>query len=182
MQIDWVQLTSSPEFWLIILVAVYLAVAIGIGSYRSRKYLFEGHPNEKKGMEYHHQNETVTLTFAGFSLTALALLVSIRFDNLSSISSILQFFSLSLLFFILSSITLRFRIVNFFVYISDVLLNAGLLSIACGFLVFFGENVSWIDGSTLVFSILVIAIFVASLANYILFDKYAQNRESEVKK
>ena len=65
-----------------------------------------------------------------------------------------QFFSLSLLFLVLSSITLRFRIINFFVYISDVFLNAGLLSIACGFLVFFGENVSWNDISTIIFGIL----------------------------
>lgn len=183
MQIDWgylASVVSSPEFLLTLLVIIYLIIAVGFGAYRSKTYL-KKHPDEKKGKDYHQQNETVALTLAGFSLTALALLISIRFTELSSVSSILLFFSESLLFFVISFIALRFRFVNFLVYVSDVLLNAGLLSIACGFLVFLGENVSWFDGSTLVFSILVIVLFLASLANYILFDKYSRMM-NEVKK
>lgn len=171
MQIQWaevIKLLSTAEFWLIILIAVYLSIAIGVASYRLRKYL-KSHPDEDAGRDYHFQHENVSLTLAGFSLTAIALLVSL-YSNFSTVSPTLAFFSLSFLFLILSPTFLRFRFVNFFVYVADVLFNAGLLSIACGFLVFFGEVVSWTDWSTVIFSILVGALFFASLANYILFE------------
>jgi hypothetical protein len=175
MPAEWIKLLFSAESLLMILIAIYLVIAIGVGSYRLRKYLQE-HPNEKEGKEYSFQNETSALTLAGFSLTALALLISIRYNDLNSISSTLQFFSLAFLFLILSPTFIKFRIANFFVYIADVFMNAGLLSIACGFLVFFGETVSWANWSTVIFSVLVVALFLASLINYILVESVVESK------
>lgn len=144
-------------------------VTIGVASNRLKKYL-KSHPDEDIGKDYHFQHENAALTLAGFSLTAIALLVGIRYTDLSTISSTLAFFSLSFLFLILSPTFLKFRFVNFFVYLADILFNAGLLSIACGFLVFFGEVVSWTDWSTIIFIILVVILTLASIANYVLLD------------
>jgi hypothetical protein len=162
------------------MILVYMVLAIILGLVRGWHYL-KGYPDEKAGKEYHRHNESITLTLAGFSLTALALLLSIRFEELTQISPTLLFFSIAFTTLILSSIFIRLRIRNLFLYISDVLLNVGLLSIGCGFLVFFADVFSY-DGSTIVFFILVAVLFFVSLVNYFFFDRYAEYwREGEKK-
>jgi hypothetical protein len=155
-----------------------MVLAIALGLIRGWNYL-KKHPVEEIGRAYHWHNERIILTLAGFSLTALALFLSIQFKELAQISSTLLFFSIAFTTLILSSIFLRFRIRNFFLYLSDVLLNVGLLSISCGFLVFFA-NVFFHDASELVFGILVAVLFVVSLVNYFFFDRYVEYwREGE---
>ena len=172
-------LCISLELILLILIAIYMVLATVLGLVRGWKYL-KDHPNEETGKEYHHHNERIIFILAGFSLTAIALLVSIQFKELAQISSTLQFFSIAFTTFILSSLSIRWRFRNFFVYLSDVFLNVGLLSIGCGFLVFFANFRSWYDGSTIVFMILVVVLFLASLVNYFFFDEYTEKwREGE---
>jgi len=155
-----------------------MVLAIVLGLFRGWNYL-KKHPVEKTGRAYHWHNEKITITLAGFSLTALALFLSIQFKELAEISSTLLFFSTAFTTLILSSIFIRFRIRNFFLYLSDVLLNTGMLSIGCGFLVFFADVFAY-DGSTIVFIILVIALFIVSLVNYFFFDTYTEYwREGE---
>lgn len=171
-------LCISNESLLLILILVYMVLAIALGLARGWNYL-KGHPNEKAGKEYHRHNESITITLAGFSLTALVFVLSIQFEELARFSSVLLFFSTAFTALILSSILVRFRIRNLFLYLSDVLLNVGLLSIACGFLVFFA-NVLSLDGSTVIFTILVVFLFIVSLVNYFFFDRYTEYwRESE---
>lgn len=168
----------SPELVLFCLIAVYLLLATILAFFRCRKYLRK-HPDEKIGVAYYHNDERNTLTFAGFSLTALALLVGLQINRSLVLSSEIQFFSLAFALILMAFLCLRFRFVNISIYLSDVLLNAGLLSIGCGFLVFFIKNVSWFDGSTIIFIILVTVLFLVSLVNYIFFDVYSRGTEGE---
>jgi len=164
-------LYPTVELLLLILIGFYIFLATVLGLVRGWNYL-KGFPDEKTGKEYHWHNERITLILAGFSLTAITLLVSIRFEELAQISSILMFFSLAFTTLILSHLSIRFRFLNFFIYLSDVFLNAGLLSIGCGFLVFFANVFSWHEGSTIVFIFLVVVSFFVSLVNYFFFDRY----------
>lgn len=164
-----------------ILIAVYMFLATVLGLVRGWKYL-KGTPDEKTGKEYHQHNERITLTLAGFSLTALALLLRIQSEELTQISSTLMFFSIAFTTLILSSLSIRWRFRNFFIYLSDVFLNTGLLSIGCGLLVFFANVFSWYDGSTIVFTILVVVLFFVSLVNYFFFDRYTKHWRGGEKK
>jgi len=164
----------STETVLLILILVYTVLAIVAGLIRGWKYL-KTIPNEETGKEYHLHNERIVLTLAGFSLTALSLLISIQSKELVQISSTLFFFSIAFSSLVLSSIFIRFRFRQFFIYLSDVLLNVGLLAIGCGFLIFFANKFSWNDGSTIVFTVLVIALFCLTLANYFFFSKIIRN-------
>lgn len=161
----------SLETVLLILIPVYIVVATVLALIRRFKYL-KNAPDEKRGGEYYRHSERIHLTFAGFSLTALALLIGLQINEVVQLSSTIQFFSLAFSLLIMSFVFLQFRFKNFFVFFSDVFFNAGLLSIGCGFLVFFAKNLSWYDNSTLIFLVLVIALSIALLANYKLFDKY----------
>jgi len=161
------------EMMLLISILVYIVLAIALASLKGHKYLNNA-PREEIGKEYHQHNERINLIFAGFSLTALALLLDFQ------LSSIIQFFSLAFSLLILSFVFLRFRFKNLFVYLSDVLLNAGLLSIGCGFLVFF-SNISWFDGSTIIFSVFFVALYIASLVNCYFFIELIENKEGEKK-
>ena len=181
MQIEEAILCISLEIMLLILVIVYMVFATILGLVRGWNYL-KGFPDEEKGKDYHFHNERITLTLAGFSLTALALLVGIGFQELAQIRSTLKFFSVAFATLILSSLFIRWRFRNFFIYLADVFLNTGLLSIGCGFLVFFADFFSWHDSSTTVFIILVVVLFFASLANYFFFDRYTQHWRGGEKK
>ena len=174
MQIEEIPLSVSLEMMLLVLIAVYMFLAIVLGLNRGWSYL-KGFPDEEAGKDYHQHNESITFTLAGFSLTAIALLVSIQFNELAQVSSTLKFFSIAFATLILSSLSIRWRFRNFSIYLADVFLNAGLLSIGCGFLVFFVEFFSWHDSSTVVFVILVVALFFVSLVNYFFFDRYTEH-------
>lgn len=170
----------STETLLLILILVYMVLAIVVGLIRGWKYL-KTIPNEETGKEYHLHNERIILTLAGFSLTALSLLISIQSRELAQISSTLFFFSIAFSSLVLSSILIRFRFMQFLIYLSDVLLNVGLLSIGCGFLIFFANRFSWSDGSTIVFMVLVIALLCLTLANYFFFSKIVKNKKESEK-
>jgi len=173
---------DTVEFTLLILIAIYIFLSIILGLIRGWKYLRRV-PNEEMEKEYHFHNERVILILAGFSLTALSIVISQLTVEPTELSSTLIFFSLALCVLILSSIALRLRVRRFSIYLSDVLLNAGLLSIGCGFLIFFAKTFSWFDISTIIFTILVVLIFLATLVNYFYFDRYMRywrgNKRSE---
>lgn len=162
----------SIETLLLSLIFVYIVLAVFLGLVRGWCYL-KKRPVEKTGKEYHFHNETIIFSLAGFSLTALSLFLSIQFSKLAQISSIILFFSIAFTTLIFSSIFIRLRIRNFFLYLSDVFMNVGLLSIVCGFLVFF-FSVFVSDILIIVFTILVVGLFLMSLVNYYFFDKYTE--------
>lgn len=159
----------TSEFWLLLVIAVYFFLAVLWGVIRW-KHMKES-PDEKTGKEYHLHQERIVLTLAGFSLTALSILIGIQSRELSQISSILLFFSIAFSSLIMSSVLVRFRIAEFFIYLSDVLLNVGLLAISCGFLVFLADRFLWTDGSTIVFMVLVVFLLCFTFAYYLSFNK-----------
>jgi len=163
----------TSEFWLLLVIAVYffLAVLWGVRRWKDMKES----PDEKTGKEYHLHQERIVLTLAGFSLTALSILIGIQSRELCQISSILLFFSIAFSSLIMSSVLVRFRIAEFFIYLSDVLLNVGLLAISCGFLVFLADRFSWTDGSTIVFMVLVVFLLCFTFAYYLSFNKILRN-------
>lgn len=163
-------ITDSIELVLFFAIITYIFLSIVLGLRKGWKYLKEA-PNEEREKEYHFHNEKITLTLAGFSLTALSIVIS-RSTELAEFSSNLMFFSLGISVLILSSITLRLRVRRFSIYLSDILLNAGLLSIVCGFLIFFVKKFSWLDVSAIIFTILIALIFLATLVNYFYFERY----------
>ena len=175
-----VSMEITLEITLTALIIIYIMSAIIIASFRCKKYL-KAHPIETIGLPYYHHDERNALTFAGFSLTAIALLIGLQFNKLISLASIIQFFSLAFMLMVLSYTFLRFRFVNASIFISDILLNSGLLSIGFGFLVFFAENVSWFDSSTIVFIVLSFALILTSLINYAFFYKYSREQGSKEK-
>ena len=181
MQIEGTILCVSLESLLLIAVVVYMFLATVLGLVRGWDYL-KGFPDEKTGKDYHLHHERITLTLAGFSITVLALLLSIHFQQLVQISSTLEFFSVAFATLIMSSLFIRWRFRNFFIYLADVFLITGLLSIGCGFLVFFAEFFSLYDSSTIVFIILVVVLFLTFLANYFFFDRYTQYWQGGEKK
>jgi len=178
MQNGEIILCFSLEQMLLVVIAVYVFLATVLGLLRGWKYL-KGFPDEKTGKEYHLHNERIILTMTGFSLTAITLLISIQLTELAQISSTLVFFSIAFTSLVLSHISIRFRVRNFFIYLSDVLLNLGLLSIGCGFLVFFANFFSSYDPTTITFVFLVGALFFVSLVNYFFFDRYVKYWQGE---
>jgi len=152
----------SVELSLASLILAYLVLAIALGVIKGRKYL-SSKPNQKKGKDYFMHTERTVLTLAGFSLTALTLLVSIQFRELAQLSSTIFFFSVAFSSMIISYVSSLMRLMRFFTYVSDVLLNTGLLAIACGFFAFFGNFLSWSNGSTIVFAVLLTVLFVGAL-------------------
>ena len=114
----------NPETVLFILIPIYMIIATVLASIRRLKYLMDV-PNEEKSREYYRHSERIYLTFAGFSLTALALLISLQINKVLQLSSTIQFFSLAFSLLIMSFVFLQFRFRNFYVFLSDVFFNAG---------------------------------------------------------
>lgn len=179
MQIEETILCFSLELILLVLILAYMILALVLGLIRGRKYL-KASPVEKTGREYYRHNERMNFILAGFSLTAIVLLMNIHFNAQiqTQISSILLFFSIAFTSLVLSTIFIRFRVRNIFLYLSDVLSNVGLLSIGSGFLVFFADVFAF-TGSTIIFIIFVVVLFSLSLVNYFFFDKYTKHWRSE---
>jgi hypothetical protein len=169
-------LCLSVELFLSSLVLAYPVLAIILGirkawSYLTSKSNAKTEEQKREERDYLRHKERISLTFAGFSLTALTLFVSIQLRELAQLSSTIFFFSTAFSLLILSYLSSLISRVRFFTYLSDVLLNTSLLAIACGFLIFFGNFLSWNNGSTIIFIILATALFVgASYEQYFFLE------------
>jgi MFS family permease len=169
-------LCVPTDIVLLVLISIYMILAILLGLLGGWRYQ-RSVPKEETGREYHMQSERVVLTLAGFSLTSLSLFVSIQFRELAQLSSTILFFSIALSVLVLSYISLLMRFRQFFLYLSNILVNTGLLSIASGFLVFFESFLSWSNGSTIVFSVLVILVFIGILVDQFFYYQHIKNWE-----
>lgn len=162
---------------LLIVVTIYFVLAILWGVIRWKH--MKKAQDEREGREYHLHQERIVLMLAGFSLTALSILIGIQSrDPASQISSVVVFFSVAFSSLIMSAVVVRFRIAEFFIYLSDVLLNVGILAISCGFLVFFADRFSWTDGSTIVFMVLVVSLLVFTFAYYLFYNNILRTEKS----
>jgi hypothetical protein len=154
----------SLEQWLLILLLAYVLAFALAGLTKGRKYL-KTYSSGKKGEYFFHSVE-VTLTLAGLSITSLALFIGLGIDNLNRFSSIILFFSISFVVLALSSNFARFPR-RFYTFIADILADVGILAIACGFLVFFVNELSPSYGLILTYGIFIIVfIFLSGLDLY----------------
>lgn len=136
---------------------------MGLALVKGRKY-FELYALGNDNKDYLFQSQNVSLALSGLSITAIALFVSLKFEALASFSPIILFFSISFVTLALSSNLIRFP-KGFYQFVSDVLKDIGVLSIGCGFLVFFWSNLnySYIE-LPITFSLFIIAfLIIASL-------------------
>jgi hypothetical protein len=157
---------------LFVLLVGYVLSFLLFGITEGRKYLTSP---PKIGEEYTTSvlhSEDVTLTLAGLAMTALSLFISVRYENLEEITSVLLFFSISFCTLVLSSCLTHFRTKRLFLYMSDVLSNTGLMASGCGFLSFFVRVFQGSEGLSLIFAIFVASFLVLSLSHVYKYHKY----------
>lgn len=118
-------------------LALYAIVGI-----RIRKYLREVPPDLMQ-MEPDKQ-QSASLTLAGFCFTSLSLLVSFFKDQIqrgeTGPENIILFFCCALVSFIASYMTLRFRTMNIFGFVSDAFIDNGFWCVMVGLLAFFTQT------------------------------------------
>jgi len=105
------------DFLLLVVILIYFVLAMLWGALHW-KHMKEP-TDEKEGREYHLNHERIVLMLAGFSLTALSILIGLQSREQTQISSILVFFSVAFSSLLLSAVIVRFRIAEFFIYLSD---------------------------------------------------------------
>ena len=172
----------SLESALLVLLFGYMLSFLFLGLIKGKNYLISSPKVEEQFVTSILHSEEVTLTLAGLAMTALALFVSVRYENLAEITSILLYFSISFSSLILSSCLTHFRTRRLFLYISDVLSNVGLMAFGCGFLVFFVRTLEWNGGVTLTFTIFLAGFLTISFLHLYKYYKYWRVLETVDKK
>ena len=162
------------------LLLVYVLSAISLGLVKGRKYLGE-HPKEEKERDYFFHTEEITLALAGFALTALVLFISLRFENLAEFVAAILFFSIAFSTLTLSYIFMRIRTTRLFPYISNVMMDTGLLAIGCGFFIFFWQKLQWDMGIAIVYIVFISVFLALSLVDFYFYLEYWKEKESEQK-
>jgi hypothetical protein len=129
----------ASEIALLIILLIYFSTFYGLALKKGRKYL-ESYPHGKDNKGYLFQFQDFSLTLAGLAVTAIALIVSIKFEggfsSLASFTETILFFSISFVTLALSWNLIRFP-KGIYHFVSGVLSDIGVLSIGCGLLVFF---------------------------------------------
>lgn len=160
------------EELLLLLLFLYIMLSLLFGFTKGKKYLSE---TPKIGQEYiasiFHTHDVV-LTLAGFSMTALALFISLQYESIREIASILLFLSISFSLLTLSVILTRFMMKRIYPYVSDVLADTGLLGFACGFLVFFWKMFQWSEGLAIIYIAFITVFILLSLLNFYKYYRY----------
>ena len=151
-------------------------MVLGFKKYRKALHSYSLMKDNKKGAFY---TEEIVLTLAGFSVTAIALIVSIRFQNLALVYSIVSFFSISFVVLALSWNLMRFQ-TETWDFISSVLADLGILSLGCGFFVFFFRNLSVASPEAYI----IFGIFLWAFFGFRLYDlrKRASNTHDKTQK
>jgi uncharacterized membrane protein len=141
-----------------------------LGLIKGRKY-FKSYSDEKTAGDYLFHSVSVTLTLAGLAVTAIALFVGLGLESLEQLSSIILFFSISFVTLALSSNLARFPR-RAYSLIGDVLADVGVLSIGCGFLVFFVHTLPLSYGLTLTYSLFIAFFLILSALDFYKYYKY----------
>ena len=158
------------EQLLVILIFAYITVFLLFGLIKGRKY-FKTYSTEKNIGDYLFHSINVTLTLAGLAVTAIAIFVGFGLNQLEELSSIILFFSLSFVMLTLSSNIARFP-KRAYGFIADVLADAGVLAIGCGFLVFFEQKFSLTSALTLVYVFFIGCFLLLSFLDIRKYYKY----------
>jgi len=165
-------MTMNLESVLLALLSGYVLVFLLFGITEGRKYLTSPPKTGENYLTIVFHSEETTLTLAGLAMTALALFVSIQYQQLRTITSMLLFFSMSFSSLTLSSILTHFQTRRLYSYMADVFSNAGLLALGCGFLSFFIEKLGWWNSISLVFLFFVIGFLVLSFLHLYKYHRY----------
>jgi hypothetical protein len=127
------------EIALLVLLLLYFAIFVGVGLGKGWKYLGSD-VQGKDDKDYLPKFQEFSLSLAGLAVTAIALFVSIKFggtfSSLENFTAIILFFSISFVTLSLSWNLSRFSKGTYH-FLSGVLSDMGVLSIGCGFLIFF---------------------------------------------
>jgi hypothetical protein len=129
------------EISLLVLLITYFLVFMGFALVKGRKYLMS-YSIGKDDKNDLFQSQNFSLALSGLSITAIALFVSLKFDAMASFTPIILFFSISFATLAISWNLIRFPR-QIYEFLSGVLSDIGVLSIGCGFLVFFWSNLSY---------------------------------------
>jgi hypothetical protein len=155
---------------LLILLFCYITGFLLFGLAKGRKY-FKSYYSRKSSGDYLFHSIDVTLTLAGLSMTALALIVGLGFEHLERMSSIILFFSISFVALALSSNVARFPRRSY-TFIADVLADVGILGIGCGFLAFFEKELPSFYGLKIVYSIFIIVFMILTSLELFKYYRY----------
>lgn len=180
-RLSWVQIDFSSlnlEQWLLILLLAYVLSFALLALVKGRKYL-KSYPSGKEHDDYFRHSFNVKLTFAGLSATSLALFIGLGLSGLERLSSIILFFSISFVAFVVSSNFARFPRGSY-TFIADVLENMGILAIGCGFLVFFEKELPSYELILTYMLFIMVFIFLSSIHFY-KFYRYLSSFESASK-
>jgi hypothetical protein len=153
----------ETELAFIIFLVSYLLLFIIIGKIISKEYLWN-YSRKKEDRDF-------SLAMAGFSVTAIALVLTIEYSHIILFSPIILFLSISLATLTLSWYINRFQVewfqMGFGSFVSNVLTNTGIMSLSSGFIEFFYSGLpkelvnDWFP-ICLVFGTLIVAIGVVS--------------------
>jgi hypothetical protein len=167
-QIDLPSLTL--EQWLLILLLGYVLSFALLGLIKGRKY-FKSYPTAKGKDNYRLHSFDVKLTLAGLSITSLALFIGLGLSNLERLSSIILFFSIAFVAFVVASDFERFH-KGFYTFTADVLENLGILAIGCGFLVFFTKELPLSNGLILTYGFFITVFILLSCLDLYKYWQY----------
>ena len=146
------EICLSLEQALLILLLVYVAAFVILGSIKGRRFLL-AHSNSP--CEYYFHTVSATLTLAGLAIAVLSLFIGLGKDNLGQLSSIILFFSIAFVAFVISLNLVRFPR-RIFIFIADILVDTGIISIGSGFLVFFAHELPLNSGVAIVYAAFIV--------------------------
>jgi hypothetical protein len=173
----------SFEELLSVLVLLYIALPLVFGLWKGRKYLLNSPKIGEDYFAFIFHSDDVVLAIAGFSLTALSLFIGLYQESLGKVASILLFFSFSFSLMVLSAAANRFQTRRIFPFVADLLADCGLLGLACGFLVFFWQNLQWLEGIVVIFSVFIALFLLLSILHFYKYYKFwsleTDNRRKE---
>jgi hypothetical protein len=130
------------------------------------------YPEKKDDKNDLFQSQNFSLALSGLSITAIALFVSLKFEAMASFSPIILFFSISFVTLAISWNLIRFPR-QIYRFLSGVFSDIGVLSIGCGFLVFFWSNLnfSYIE-LPIVFGLFIIAFIIIGVLDLRRWNKF----------
>jgi len=137
-----------------------------LGLVKGRKY-FKLYPS----VEAPSESFNVKLTLAGIAITSLAIFLGLGLSNLERVSSIVLFLSISFVAFVVASDFERFPR-GVYKYIADIFENTGILSIGCGFLVFFEKELPSSSGLLFIYGFFIIIFILLSCVDFNNYSRY----------
>lgn len=166
----WLLVDASP----LALLIIYLMFGVLFG----KDYLLGTPKNDTQRFD---QVQNVLLVLSGLSLTAIALFSALYPEALIKIRSTLLYLSWAFVGFVVAAYLTNFRQRRLFLYTSEIIEWAGLLSIGVGFLSFFRTQVPSASELVYVYLVYVLTIVIIAMANLWFYIRFWKPEKKEVK-